>query len=281
MSEPIQYIIDNKNGIKNTLQIYRSVENVNKVVFCLPALGVRASYYLEMGLFFAQNGYHFATIDWRGNGKSSVRPSYDIDFGYKELIEDTNDALDVLIKKFPTHKVIIFGHSLGGQIGSLLLSKYPLKIHKLILIASCNVYYKGFGKSGLKVKWGAKIIPTISNVFGHFPGKKLGFGGREAQQVMKDWSFNALKGIYQPKNDPFDYEKAMKNCEKTITAISIKGDDMAPYDAVENLISKFKNSKNKKHIVFESNDPNIDKLNHFNWVKFPNLILEKLKTQLI
>ena len=277
MSEAIRQTIEIDKGITNVLSIYRTVSNVNTVILCLPALGVRASYYKSLCIGFAQNGLHAATVDWRGNGDSNIRPSYDVDFGYKELIEDTVKAIFQLEKTFPQSNKIIVGHSLGGQIASLLMARHPLLIGQLFLVASCNVHYEGFGKQAKKIKRAARFIPTIATFFGHFPGKYIGFGGREARGVMEDWSANAKTGLYEPKNSDFNYEKAMSLCPNPVYAITLEGDNLAPKKAVSNLVAKFKSSEKAVHRVATSEDFGIAELDHFNWVKHPKFVVDFVK----
>lgn len=277
MSEAIKHTIELEGGITNELLVYRTVENVNTVVLVLPALGVRASYYKPFCIALAQKGLHAATIDWRGNGTSSVRPSYEVDYGYQDLIDDTVKVIFQLDKVFPQSKKIIIGHSLGGQIGSLLMSRHPLLMEQLFLVAACNVYYEGFIGQERKIKRAAKWIPIIATFFGHFPGKWVGFGGKEARGVMADWSDNALTGLYELAREDFDYEKAMSLCTNPITAISLEGDNLAPKEAVGNLVEKFKSSTKNIHIEATSEDFGIDDLSHFNWVKHPNYIVDLVK----
>ncbi len=278
MAEAITQNLDLGNGLTNELSIYRTVENTNNVVLVLPALGVRASYYKPLCIAFAQNGLHAATVDWRGNGTSNVRPSYEVDFGYKELIEDTVKAIFQLDKAFPQSRKIIVGHSLGGQLGSLIISQHPLLIEQLYIVAGCNVYYEGFGKTANKIRRVAKwIFPAVSTFFGHFPGKRLGFGGREARGVMADWCANALTGNYKPKGVDFDYEEAMAKCTNPIYAISLEGDDMAPKEAVDNLVLKFQSSQERLHYRAQPSDFGVDQLNHFSWVKTPGYVVRFVK----
>lgn len=277
MSEAIKHTIELEGGITNELSVYRTVENINTVVLVLPALGVRASYYKPLCIALAQNGLHAATIDWRGNGTSSVRPSYEVDFGYKELIEDTVKAVFQLDKVFPQSKKIILGHSLGGQIGSLFMSRHPLLVEQLFLVAACNVYYEGFIGQEKKIRRAAKWIPTISTFFGHFPGKWFGFGGREARGVMSDWSDNALSGLYEPAREDFNYEKAMSLCTNPVTAVSLIGDIMAPKEAVANLIGKFQSGTDNEHLEASAEDFGVEGVNHFNWVKTPAHIVNVVK----
>lgn len=280
MSEAIKHRIELEGGITNEISVYRTVENVNTVVLVLPALGVRASYYKPLCIALAQKGLHATTVDWRGNGTSSVRPSYEVNFGYKELLEDTVAVIFQLDKIFPQSKKVIIGHSLGGQIGSLFISRHPLLVEQLFLVAACNVYYEGFIGQEKKIKRAAKWIPIISTFFGHFPGKWVGFGGREARGVMSDWSDNALTGLYEPAREDFNYEKAMSLCTNPVTAISLEGDDMAPKEAVANLIGKFKSGKNNTHIEASPEDFGVEELGHFNWVKNPEYIVDMVRNKI-
>ena len=281
MGEAIEHTIEIDKGITNVLSTYRTVANVDTVVLCLPALGVRASYYKELCVAFAQNGLHAATIDWRGNGTSNIRPSYEVDFGYKELIEDTIKAIFQLEKSFPQSRKVIVGHSLGGQVGSLLMSQHPLLVEQLFLVAACSVYHEGFGNQSRKIRWAGKLFPTVSTFFGYFPGKAIGFGGREARGVMADWSANALTGQYQLAGSSFDYEKAMSLCTNPISAISLEGDQMAPEEAVNNLIEKFESSSKAIHQVATPEDFGTNQLTHFNWVKTPKYIVDFVKKTVV
>lgn len=277
MATPIKYTIELKDKLTTELSIYRTVENTDTVILVLPAMGVYASYYEPLCVALAQAGMHAATVDWRGNGTSNIRPSYDVDFGYEDLITDVTKVLFQLDKAFPQSHKMILGHSLGGQLGSLLMARHPLLVEKLFLVASCNVHYIGFGRQASRIRRSAKwMIPSLSTFFGHFPGKWVGFAGREAKGVMADWCHNALTGRYEPKNTDFDYEAALAKCTNPVFAISLEGDDMAPAEAVDNLLAKFKAQENL-HMVVNADDFDIEELNHFRWVKNPHYVVQFVK----
>jgi predicted alpha/beta hydrolase len=50
----------------------------------------------------------------------------------------------------------------------------------------------------------------LSRLLGYFPGRVIGFGGREARTVMKDWTHNLKTGSYKLTTSIFDYDSALK-----------------------------------------------------------------------
>lgn len=257
------------DGISNQLSFFKNNTTSTKTIFFLPALGVKAAYYDKFATNLVAIGCNVVTMDWRGLGHSSVRASRKVDFGYKELITDIDESIDFIHQEIADTSIILAGHSLGGQLGALLLCKKPTRAIGLIAIASCSVYYKGWtGLGRLPLFFAGLLFNPISNILGYFPGKKLGFGGTEFKTVMLDWGDTLKTGKYRPKNDDFNYELAMPDANFPILAISIEHDTMAPHKAVEYLLKKYPNSPTK-HLVIKNSDK---KLNHFRWAKKPDTV---------
>jgi predicted alpha/beta hydrolase len=266
---------------KSKVAIYGTGNN-NITLILLPAMGVRATFYNKFANNLSSLGFNVITADWRGQGYSSVRASRTTNFGYKEYIKDIKELFDYTNIWFPDTKKIIVGHSLGGQIGSLIASRYSNLLSGLILITSCNVYYKGWKNwSANKVYIAAKIFYPISKIIGFFPGNIIGFGGKEARYVMKDWSNNGLNGTYKIANSNFDYEIALKKLRLPVLSISIENDFLASKISVENLYNKFNSESNIKHIHLAVNNKNMQPLNHFNWTKEPDYFSEIIKKWII
>lgn len=248
-------------------------------LICLSAMGVRASYYEPFAFNLNNRGFNIITSDWRGIGQSSIRPSRHIDFGFQELIEDVGSIIRFAEERFPETAKVIVGHSLGGQIASLYTAQYPHDIRALILIASCSVYHKGWrGLPKLRVLLAGNLFFPISWLVGYFPGRQIGFGGREARTVIRDWSHTIRTGLYQPKGMMFDLEYALSKLSMPRLAISFNGDQFAPEIAVQNLLNKFNPALPARHHLIDSQQSGVKALNHFNWVKqpeyFANLIEE-------
>ncbi len=266
-----------KDGTTNRLNIFESNEINTPVVLLYSAMGVRASYYKDFASYLSSVGIHCITIDWRGFGKSNVRPSRKVNHGFQILIDDMNEVIDFVNKLFPKSKIYLTGHSLGGQIGSLFSGRYFNKINGLILIAAGTPYYKVWDEFGAwKLKLGGRIFYPVSKLLGYYPGKLFGFGGKESIGVIKDWSFAAINGKYILSGSGFDYENAMKKAELDVLSISIEKDNLGCKDSVSDLLNKFK-AANIKNIEVSADDSKIKNLNHFNWAKQPNYFAEIIR----
>jgi pimeloyl-ACP methyl ester carboxylesterase len=46
---------------------------------------------------------------------------------------------------FSQSKIVIIGHSLGGQMGSMFIGRYTELADAIILNASCSTYHQGWG----------------------------------------------------------------------------------------------------------------------------------------
>lgn len=108
------------DGSSNSITAYPSGNVSDPVIIIFPAMGLRATYYSSYADALSKNGIQVVTIDHRGHGNSSLRPSRNCNFGYKEQVETEYPAILENVKlQFPESKIIVMGHSLGGQMGSI------------------------------------------------------------------------------------------------------------------------------------------------------------------
>ena len=270
--------LTHRDGATNEISLFPAANKQAPLILISPAMGVRASYYEVLAKQFAEQGFNACTVDYRGTGKSSLRASRKVNFGYEELIKDLKEVEEKLREEFPNNKMVLLGHSLGGQIGGVALSRYPDMFDGLVLIASCMVYWKGWEEQGTaQVKMAVNFFPILAKLVGYFPGKQVGFGGREARTVMRDWGLNGTKGIYQPKGSSFDYEEALKKFSTPVLAMSLEGDSFAPQNAVGRLVAKLgPDSQNKNHRHISAQETGIKKMTHFNWVKEPDFFVKTI-----
>ena len=267
--------ISYRDTTTNKISVFRASNPNNIICICLPAMGVRASYYKTFASELALSGHTVITADWRGQGYSSQTASFKIDFGYEHYVTDLDDIVRFCQQKFTNKKIVLVGHSLGGQIQSLYTSRFPQNCNGLVLIASNLVYYKGWGKKmARKIKIAGTFFYPLSRLLGYFPGHIIGFGGREARMVMKDWTYNLKTGSYKLTNSTFDYDNALKEAQPNILCISFDNDHLiAPKQAVINLLNKFSDAANKEHLHFKADQIGIPNLNHFSWAKQPTPIV--------
>lgn len=250
---------------------YLAHKNATKGILILPALGVSASYYDVLMEEFHKEGYAVASVDFHGQGNSSIKASRKQNFGYKELLEvDITNAI-ACTKELFGKPLLLFGHSLGGQMAALYTGQYQSNIDALILCISGSVYYKSWtGVHKLRVLLGTQVSMLIGKIMGYFPGNTVGFGGNTGKQLIMDWGNQARTGSYQVKNSTINWEEGLKNITLPVLAISLKKDFLAPKEALHHLYSKMTNTK-VEHKVLD-----LPSLNHFNWARKPSPILQEV-----
>jgi len=73
---------------------------------------------------------------------------------------------------------------------------------------------------------------------GWWPGDRLGFGGRQPEAVIRDWSRVVRTGRYAAGTGTFDYEAALADYRGAVLAIDVVGDVLAPRTAMDALLAK-------------------------------------------
>lgn len=272
--------VSHNDNAQNKAVVFKSSSHANFTIICLPAMGVRAVYYKKFADALKSQGFNVVLMDWRGTGSSTFRANHKTDFGYEQLINDVHDLIILVKAELPNSKIIIIGHSLGGQVGALFASKYSHYITALVLITTCNVYFKGWpGMAKIKVLLAGITFYPLSLLLGYFPGNNLGFGGREAMTVMKDWCANALTGNYKLSASTFNYDKALSRLTVPVLALSVENDKLASKPSVVNFIKKL-GSAPITHLHLSAQDLDVYPLNHFSWVKKPQGVTQIISTWL-
>jgi predicted alpha/beta hydrolase len=220
--------------------LYPTAEPDAPVLLFMSALGTPAKVYRHLGKEMVQHGIQVCTPDWRGIDSSSIRAGRSHDFGYRHLLElDIPALIAVIRQRLPQAPIWLGGHSLGGQMALASAAGNPAAVSGVVLIASGSVHlpcYQG------KLRWGVRILATLSSltgpVLGYFPGARMGFGGREAAGLMRDWSHVARTGEYRPAGSQLDYERLLQTLDMPVLAITFVADKWAPAAATQALLRK-------------------------------------------
>lgn len=262
------------DGVRAAARFFFADEK-SPVLVCMPAMGVRADYYIGFARSLSLSGLNVVLSDLRGIGSSSVRASRTSDFGYREILEIDIPALVALVaERFPHSPRVLLGHSLGGQLSALFLSANPDAAQALVLITSGSVYFKGWQSFGrLRVLGMAVLLRTLGAVLGHVPGEKVGFAGNEARRLVIDWSNNCFTGRYAASGSDVDYEGSLRAMRKPVLALSLEDDDLASPGSVRNLLGKLAGCR-ITHRPFATDHPGLEKAGHFSWAKRPGVFVD-------
>ncbi|MEM6990995.1 MAG: alpha/beta fold hydrolase [Myxococcota bacterium] len=246
------------------------------VVLMLCGLGVAARYYAPTAAALAERGHTVVTADWRGLGASTIRAQRGVDFGYRELLEDDLPPMIAAVRqRCPDRPLTLLGHSLGGQLGALHLSRHPGDAAGLVMVGACSLYWKNWGTvRGPGFYALSRVYRATAKTLGYFPGKRMGFGGTEARTLMLDWSHTVKTGRYRLAGSSVDYEASLRSATTSILALRIAGDTWAPERAVRHLLEKMPNATVEHREVGPDPDHTLD---HFRWAKHPRVVVEAVE----
>lgn len=147
------------------LQIYGRYwapdDNIKGVVCLVHGMGEHCSRYAHVGKLLVEQGIALISFDQRGHGKSEGKrghtPSYEL------LMQSIDDLLAKAAEYFPQTPIVLYGHSMGGN----LVLNYVLKRKPQIkgVIASSPWLRLAFEPPAIQVKLGEivnKILPAFT-----------------------------------------------------------------------------------------------------------------------
>ncbi|NLB57651.1 MAG: hypothetical protein GX805_04175 [Gammaproteobacteria bacterium] len=242
----------------------------------LPALGVGARHYLPFARALAARGVATFLHEWRGAGSSSLRAGRDCDWGYRELLElDIPTSADAVRRTCPGIPAFLGGHSLGGQLACCRLALDPDAARQLWLVASGAPYWRAFPlPHRLWLPMAYRFLPWLAERNGALPGRRLGFGGREARGVMRDWARSALTGRYAAAGLDTDLEAGMAAVRSPVRAVTFQRDWLAPPSSLRHLVSKLPDAGTD---TTSFDDGSLGaRADHFQWMRAPGPVAEWL-----
>lgn len=252
--------------------LHRAPATPHAALLWLPALGVAARHYLSFAEALAERGIAVFVHEWRGHGSSNLRAGHTLDWGYRELLErDLPASARVIHQQFPSLPKIVGGHSLGGQLAACLLALRPETAQRLWLVASGSPFWRIFpSPRGWLLPLAYRFLPWLADRTGSLPGRSIGFGGREARGVMRDWTRTGLAGRYAGKDMAIDLETALASVRAEVDAVLFADDWFAPMVSFRFLIGKMQPPAVRVHTL-DAMRLGI-RADHFNWIKRPHAV---------
>ena len=242
----------------------------------LPALGVGAHHYLPFAAALAKYGIATYLHEWRGIASSSVRAGRTGNWGWRKLLElDIPASADVIRHQHAGLPAIIGGHSLGGQLACCHAALAPASASRLWLVASGTPYWRAFPlphRIGLPLVY--RFLPWLAERCGALPGRRIGFGGREARGLMHDWARVGLSGNYAAAGLDIDLEARLGALQLPIQAAVMDRDWMAPEPSLRALLAKLPQAQAE---IARFNSSRLGaSADHFVWMKHPQRVADWL-----
>lgn len=243
----------------------------------MPALGVPARKYEAFATALSTHGLSVAVHEWRGTGACPQRASFGSDWGYREwLCEDLPESLAALDAAAGDAPLLLGGHSIGGQMAALFAALgAPAK--GLVIAGSGVPHWRLFPRWTQRLAVGgfALSLPLLTRLCGHYPGDRLGFAGREAGALMRDWAGTVRSGDYaQMKGLPTDLPTQLRAVTAPVLGLRFSDDWLVPPASLDALINAT-GSTDGSHRVLDAASLGAA-ADHFAWLRAPRLPAEEI-----
>lgn len=203
------------------------------------ATGVRRSYYDGFARHLAANGVTTVTFDYRGIGDSrraEIRdePARMTDWAEKDL----DGAIRWARARSPRGRIVLVGHSFGGQAAGLAPSNGELS-GVLGVGAQLGDYrlWPAPRRYGYALLWHS-VVPATTRVFGYLPGS-FGIGQDLPAGVAQQWARWCRQPGYFFHSGHGERERAFARVTGHVLAYGFDDDAFAPPRAVSALLANF------------------------------------------
>lgn len=249
------------------------VTDADTAVILLPAMGVPAGYYRRMAGELTGSGIDVTVADLRGTGDSTPVATRAAGYGYLDLVDDADVLLDEVTPELAGRRILLLGHSLGGHISSLLLSRrtargQDIPVHGLCLVACGLPYHALYGWRSPFLYGMATSMTLFASVRGHWPG--YGFAGRQARGIIRDWAHTVHHGRFV---DPA-LDAGLAGVKIPLLAVTVDGDQYTPPATITRLTDKFTAAEATR--FHYSHSAAGSRLDHFRWARHSGGLLPQL-----
>lgn len=122
------------DGAELALTVYSPDGDPRGIIHMVHGFGEYMTRYESWAERFCAEGYVFAGIDLRGHGSTPGKRGVVKD--YNLLLDDVITARDMIASQFPGSPVILYGHSMGGNIALNVLLRRDVSGYKCAVICA-------------------------------------------------------------------------------------------------------------------------------------------------
>jgi len=260
------------DGGRTVLHTAPAADAQAPVVLVLPAMGVPAGYYEPFVDDLARTGVTAAVADYPGQGEAVPAVDRHHDHGYVQIAHDWLPKVVAELRAGHGGPLVLLGHSLGGHVLlAHLAGGHPLP-DAAVLIGAGTPFWRR--QQGLKTLAQTQLMSLVSRVVGYWPGERLGFGGRQARTLVREWAAFARTGRLAPDGHPI--REALRDRILPVLVVDLDGDHLAPRAAVDALIEKLPSARTERFTFTKDADDPGKPVNHFSFARSPEIIGERI-----
>lgn len=235
------FVLPARDGYPLGATLFESAATPRKgVVLVNSATAVKRTFYAKFAGWLAEQGYDVVTYDYRGIGGSRPKGSFRAFTGTltEWATQDMAAALDWACRERKTERVLLIGHSIGGQL--IGMAPNAEKIAAALCVASQSGEWRLWptviGKAKMFV-WMHAALPAVGAALGFIPGR-LGMGEDLPNTVAREWArWCRTRGYLM--GDDTSRRALYERITAPILAISFSDDDYAPKETVDAWLAFF------------------------------------------
>ena len=191
MAEAHSLVVTAADGfpLSATLWLPETATPPTRVVIVNAGAGIPARYYDRFAAWLADRGLPTLTYDYRGIGRS--RPARLR--GFEATVEmwgskDCAAMLDAMVARFPSARLAVLGHSIGGFVTGL--APGGERVDRLALVGTHTGYWRDYAprvRLPMYFAWHL-AMPAVTRALGYFPGRRFGLPEDLPAGVARDWA---------------------------------------------------------------------------------------------
>ena len=212
-----------------------------------PATGITKNFYHSFAQWLSDQSYDVLVFDFRGIGDSLTGKLKDSKASIVQWGQlDIPAAIEKLLEKTQANKVILLGHSAGGQLLGIV-PNYE-KVAKVVAVSGSTGHVKGLkGRTKFLAPIMFKgIFPLARRTLGYGPTNAIGMGENLPKDVAKQWAqFCGKPGyIINAIGDTVNtHDNFHEKITTPITALWSSDGEIATKVNVKDLLRLYPNSK--------------------------------------
>ena len=166
------------------------------------ATGAPQRFYFPFARDLADAGFAVLTYDFRGMGWARPARMRGFDATFTHWANDAEGALAHARQRWPSHRLMTVGHSIGGLMP--MLADGVVHVERMVTVGTQTAYWRDWP---LKVRYPMfflwhVLVPLVTSVAGYFPASRLNLGEDLpkglAQAWARRWRLEMFDGF--PKN---------------------------------------------------------------------------------
>jgi predicted alpha/beta hydrolase len=230
------------------------------------AMAVPSGYYRPLLSAFAERGWEAHAMPTRGFERGEPAASREHDWSYETEVDAIAAVVDAARAEQPDRPVILLGHSLGAQLGTMHeLHRTPCD--GFVTVGGGVPHFRAYPYGGLPVLFMGLAVPVATRMFGFLP--RPFFGAPGASTLMRQWARFVRTG-----RPPFAVDEPVRT---PTLVIALQGDALAVRSANDVFVQRFLDPAATTRWTYRRCDtPPGGTTDHIAWVKHPHVVVDHI-----